>query len=145
FFPRSRVHRDILFPYTTLFRSSLKFHTPTYSIIVVSLVALSALILSVEAVSSIISFGALTAFTLVHLSVIGHFYIKQNRRSIKGVILYLVIPLIGTGLCLWLWTSLSKLTFTVGISWLVIGIIYLTVLTKGFKEKPPELSDSEAV
>ena len=137
--------RDSIFPKKVFGHISLKYNTPTFSIIAVSIVALSALLFSVEVVSSFISFGALTAFTLVHLSVISHFYIKHKRRSIKGSIFYLVIPLIGTGLCIWLWTSLSKLTFEVGVSWLVIGIIYLTVLTKGFKEKPPELSDSEAV
>lgn len=120
-----------------------KYRTPLYSTIIVSIVALSALLFSLETVSSFISFGALAAFTFVHVSVFAHYYIRNQRRSPKETFLYLVLPLIGVILCIWLWTSLSKFAFMLGIGWVVIGLIYLAIMTKMFRESPPELTFDE--
>lgn len=132
--------RDSVLPKKVFSYISPKYHTPVLSTLVVSVAALAALIFSLETVSSFISFGALAAFTLVHLSVISHYFIRGQNRSIKDSILYLVTPSIGIVLCLWLWTSLSQHAFMLGMSWIVIGTLYLAYLTKMFKEKPPVLS-----
>lgn len=135
--------RDTILPKKIFGYLSPRFRTPVLSTIVVSIVALSALFFSLEAVSSFISFGALAAFTFVHISVFAHYYIKSQQRSLKGFILYAIIPFIGVVLCLWLWTSLSKFAFILGISWMVVGFIYLTFLTNMFRKRPPELSFSD--
>lgn len=132
--------RDSVLPKKVFSYISPKYHTPVLSTLVVSVAALAALIFSLETVSSFISFGALAAFTLVHLSVISHYFIRGQNRSIKDSIFYLVTPSIGIVLCLWLWTSLSQHAFMLGMSWIVIGTLYLAYLTKMFKEKPPVLS-----
>src|SRR5690606_5379651 len=124
---------------------SPKFRTPVYSTVIVSLLALSSLVFSLDTVASFISFGALAAFTIVHISVIAHYFFKNKQRSTKDSFLYLVIPMIGIILCVWLWTSLSRDAFILGISWFVIGALYLAYLTKMFKKKPPELSFDENV
>lgn len=137
--------RDSILPKKVFGYIYPKYRTPLYSTIIVSFVALTALVFSLETVSSFISFGALAAFTFVHISVFAHYYIRNGRRSPKETFLYLVLPLIGVILCIWLWTSLSKFAFTLGISWIVIGFIYLAVLTKMFREKPPELSFEHSI
>src|SRR5699024_11975013 len=53
--------RDRIFPKKLFGHISLKYHTPTHSIIVVSVVALSAFLFRVEVVSSFIRFAALSA------------------------------------------------------------------------------------
>lgn len=116
-----------------------KYRTPVFSTIIVSIAALSAMIFSLETVSSFISFGALAAFTFVHISVFAHYYVRNKRRSLKDSILYLVLPFIGVILCIWLWTSLSKQAFMLGLSWIAIGFVYLAYLTKMFTKRPPEL------
>lgn len=136
--------RDTILPKKVFGQLNPKYRTPVYSTIIVSAFALTAMIFSLETVSSFISFGALGAFTMVHLSVIGYYFVKQRQRSPKDSILYLVIPAIGIILCIWLWTSLSMLALTLGISWIVIGFLYLVYLTKAFKQSPPELSFEEA-
>jgi len=137
--------RDTILPKKVFGYISPKYRTPVYSIVIVSLLALSSLVFSLETVASFISFGALAAFTIVHISVITHYFIKNKKRSMKDSILYLVIPLIGVVLCVWLWTSLSQQAFMLGISWFIIGAVYLAFLTKMFREKPPELSFDEKV
>lgn len=40
--------------------------------------------------------------------------------------------------------SLAHLAILLGLTWLVIGVIYLTVLTSGFRRQPPEMDFNEA-
>ncbi|MFD1705987.1 APC family permease [Siminovitchia sediminis] len=135
--------RDTILPKKIFGYISPKYRTPLYSTVIVSFLALSSLVFSLDTVASFISFGALAAFTIVHISVISHYFVKHKRRSLKESILYLVIPFIGIVLCLWLWTSLSRDAFILGIGWFIIGVVYLAYLTKMFKNKPPELNFDE--
>ncbi|MNN97057.1 hypothetical protein D3C81_2161490 [compost metagenome] len=50
------------------------------------------------------------------------------------------MPLVGLGLTLWLWTSLSALTLVIGLCWFALGLAYLAVLTAGFR-RPVRLMD----
>ncbi|RYV03298.1 Putrescine importer PuuP [Shewanella sp. OPT22] len=112
-----------------------KYGTPTFAILLVSFVSLSALSLSLELASSIISFGALVAFSFVNLSVIKHFYIdNQQRQLIKNGI----VPFIGFLMTLWLWTQLSGQAFEVGLLWCMFGVVYLLALTKWFSVRAPK-------
>ncbi|OIH83539.1 Putrescine importer PuuP [Arthrobacter sp. UCD-GKA] len=116
-----------------------KFRTPVYSTLAVGAIGLLALVIDLTLASSLISFGALSAFTLVNIAVIKHYYIDQKRRSGLDAVRYLAAPAIGVILCLWLWSSLSMSAFVVGFTWLAIGMVYLAVLTRGFRKAPPEL------
>ncbi|GBU09255.1 putrescine importer [Gammaproteobacteria bacterium] len=120
-----------------------QYRTPVLSIIFVSIASLSALFISLSMVVSMISFGALTAFTFVNLSVIKYFIINQKQRSRAALLRYLVMPTIGVILTLWLWSSLHQSALLIGLSWLLIGLAYLLVLTRGFSLKPPAISDAE--
>jgi putrescine importer len=77
-----------------------------------------------------VSFGALTAFTFVNLSVIFHYYIKLKKRSPKETFMYLIFPLIGAGFIGWLLTLLNKETLVIGMSWVAVGFIYLMIKSK---------------
>ena len=120
-----------------------RFKTPTFAILIVSFISLTALFAGLEAVSAMISFGALVAFSVVNLSVIKYYYVAHNHRSGSGVLNYLVLPLIGFGLTVWLWTSLSGLSLTIGLAWIAVGFGYLIYVTGGFKRKAPMLDLSE--
>jgi amino acid transporter len=77
-----------------------------------------------------VSFGALTAFTFVNVSVIAHFYIKLKKRSFTETILYLIFPLIGAAFIGWLLTLLNKDTLLIGVAWLTVGFLYLFVKSR---------------
>ncbi len=121
-----------------------KFKTPVRATMFISVIGLVSLFIDMNAAASLINFGALTAFSLVNLSVIKHFFIDQKRRAGFDFVRFLVLPLIGFALSAWLWTSLDGMAMTVGLIWLGLGLAYLVWLTRGFRRQPPELELNNA-
>ncbi|SDJ03262.1 APC family permease [Alteribacillus bidgolensis] len=121
-----------------------KYKTPVNNIILISCLSLSALFLSLTLVASFINFGAFFAFTFVNISVIVLFFRNKTDRSLKGIALYVVIPLIGALLDLWLLVNLDKYSLMLGIIWFVLGFIYLLFLTKGFRNRLPVIQYKES-
>ncbi|TQM46202.1 APC family permease [Pseudonocardia cypriaca] len=138
--------RDGALPAQIFGRLHQRFHTPAPATAVVGLLSCIALVISLELASSMISFGALVAFSLVNLSVVKHYVIDEGHRTPANLVAYAVVPGIGVLLTLWLWTSLSGTTFVVGLAWIAAGFVYLLALTRVFTQRPPELrmSDAEA-
>ena len=121
-----------------------RFTTPWLSVLIVGVVGLiGALLLPLDVAASVISFGALVAFSFVNLAVIKHYLIDQHERGTRAVLAHLVAPLIGFALTVWLWTSLSLTTFIAGGIWVLIGVVLLAILTSGFRRKPPAMDFSE--
>ena len=56
-----------------------RFTTPTYAILVVSVISLGAIWFHLETLASIVSFGALVAFSAVNLTVIKHYFVDAGR------------------------------------------------------------------
>ncbi|MFJ3958873.1 APC family permease [Arthrobacter sp. NPDC090010] len=117
-----------------------RFGTPVLAAVAVSAVSLLALVLTLDIAATMISFGALFAFSMVNLSVVKHFFWDGKRRGALDVVNYVLLPLIGFALTIWLWTSLAPTSFTVGLCWMAVGIVFLAVRTKGFRKAPPKLS-----
>ncbi|MET3291521.1 UNVERIFIED_CONTAM: putrescine importer [Brevibacillus sp. OAP136] len=120
-----------------------KFKTPVNNILLISIFSLLALFLSLDLVASFINFGAFLAYTSVNIAVIVHYFIKKKERSFKGTVLYLIVPTIGAALDIFLLLNLDVNSKILGVSWFIIGFIYLLVLTRGFKKRPPELKIEE--
>ncbi|WP_085610891.1 MULTISPECIES: APC family permease [unclassified Pseudomonas] len=121
-----------------------RFGTPVNSILLCAVVALLALKLDVTTSTSFINFGAFLAFSLVNLSVIFHYWIGGDKKGLRELVLFLVFPFIGLLADLWLMVSLDHLAVYLGLSWLAIGVLYLAVLTGGFRRQPPEMDFQEA-
>ena len=128
--------RDGRLPRSFFGRLSERFKTPRNAIVLIAVIALLALVLDLEIVISVISFGALAAFSMVNLTVIKHFIIDERRRGARAIMQYLVLPVIGFALTIWLWLSLSGQALLIGAIWVGIGVVYLAVLTKGFRSMP---------
>ena len=122
---------------------SARFLTPMAAVLVVGFLSLGVLAIDLGTLASLISFGALVAFTAVNLAVIKHYWVDQHQRAGAATLHYLVLPTIGVLLVIWLWTSLSSQAITIGLVWLAIGATYLAVLTSGFRRQPPALSLEE--
>ncbi|EJM28966.1 MULTISPECIES: APC family permease [Pseudomonas] len=120
-----------------------RFGTPVNSILLCAVVALLALKLDVTTSTSFINFGAFLAFSLVNLSVIFHYWIGGEKKGLRELILFLIFPFIGLAADLWLMVSLDHLAVYLGLSWLAIGVVYLAVLTGGFRRQPPEMDFQE--
>lgn len=135
--------RDGVLPRSFFGRLNERFRTPVLSILAVSAVSLIALVIDLGVLSEMISFGALVAFSAVNLSVIKHYFMDEKKRQGAHVLTYLVVPVIGFALTIWLWTSLSPRTLVIGLIWLAVGFVYLLVLTRGFQRKTPMLDLKE--
>ena len=73
--------RDNVFPEKFFGYIHLKWRTPALNVLMVGLVALSALSFDLVTATALINFGALVAFTFVNLSVISHFFIREGRNK----------------------------------------------------------------
>ncbi|MEV1131245.1 APC family permease [Agromyces sp. NPDC049794] len=123
---------------------SARFHSPVVNIAIIGIVGLIALFLDVATSTSFINFGAFTAFTLVNVAVIVY-YVKRRREGTRlNVVLYVVVPVIGAVVTAYLLTQLDINAILLGSSWLVLGVIVLAVVTKGFRRLPPELTMEDA-
>ncbi|MFJ2486046.1 APC family permease [Pseudomonas sp. NPDC087639] len=136
--------RDGVLPKSFFGTLHARFGTPVNSILLCAVVALLALKLDVTTSTSFINFGAFLAFSLVNLSVIFHYWIGGEKKGLRELVLFLVFPLIGLVADLWLMVSLDHLAVWLGLSWLAIGVVYLAVLTGGFRRQPPEMDFQEA-
>jgi putrescine importer len=132
--------RDGIMPRKVFGHVSAKFSTPTFAILVVSVISLAAIWIKLDFLASIVSFGALVAFSAVNLTVIKHYFVDEGEHN---VLTNLFLPAIGFLLTAWLWTSLSALTLEVGLIWLALGLAWLLVVTRGFQRPTPVLALEE--
>ena len=80
-----------------------------------------------DELTSIINFGALSGFLLLHVSVIALFWFKA--RSGRWIV-HLLVPVAGIIVVLAVLSGMSSLAMILGVSWLAVGLAYGTVLTK---------------
>ncbi|ASN06227.1 APC family permease [Virgibacillus necropolis] len=118
---------------------------PVLNILLIGVLACSAIFLDLAKAASLINFGAFVAFTFVNLSVIIFFlrHKKQKKFTVKSIVGSIIIPLIGFGFNLYLWFKLDIDAKIVGFIWTTIGLGYLLYLTKFFKVRPPQFDDSK--
>ena len=114
-----------------------KFHTPSRNVLIYGAISLVSILFigNLTSLSNVASFGCLLSFAATNISVFIFFWIKRKCRGVKAAVIYIIIPLFGAALDIFLWAQLDNLARIIGVSWLVIGIIALAIGTKGFKEK----------
>jgi amino acid transporter len=130
--------RDNVLPRRLFGWVSERFHTPVFNIALAGIIGLTAIFLDVATSTSFINVGAFTAFTLVNLSVIGYFL--RHRGDRLSPWRYILLPVIGAIIDIYLLTQLDSKALILGLSWLGIGIVYLLVLTRGLTREPPEMT-----
>ena len=137
--------RDGLLP-KPLARVWKKRGTPVVATTTVTVLTLCGIFLPIAEVINVISFGALTAFTIVNLAVLRTFAFRRDHAvtDFRSALRYLVFPIIGTLATAWLWTSLSLNTLVVGLIWLAAGVVILAIVTRGFTRRTPKMDFSEA-
>jgi len=120
-----------------------RYSTPTRSIYLMGAISLiGAMAVRFQLAAELLNFGAFVGFILVNLSVVRHYYIRLGER--RGVCLFtnLLFPLAGALVCSYVWMSLTGKAKLVGFGWLLAGVLYLAVLTRGFRVAPKKLEFS---
>ena len=112
-----------------------RFSTPTRSIWLMGAISLvGALLVRFQLAVELVNFGAFVGFILVNLSVIRHYFGRLRLRRGVAMLTNLIFPAIGALVCLYIWMSLTSKAKLVGFGWLGLGLLYLFVLTRGFRE-----------
>ncbi|VWB66752.1 APC family permease [Burkholderia metallica] len=132
--------RDRVLPECVFGHLHARLRTPVRATLAVGVVSLSALFITLDLASTMISFGALVAFAIVNLCVMRSYLGRPEHRRFAGWITFGAMPAIGFAMNVWLWSGLSRQTFYVGIGWLVLGLCQLVWLTRGFTRPAPTLS-----
>jgi amino acid transporter len=133
--------RDNILPKAFFGKISPRFQTPVNNIVLTTIVAMTALFYqdNLMGAASLISFGAIVGFFMVNLSVVFHYYIRNKQRGGKNTLKYLIMPIIGMLTLIVVFVNIENTAKTLGSVWLLIGLIYLAIKTKGFRTLPPEM------
>jgi len=104
-----------------------KVGTPMYAVLTIGLISLMAIVLDLATVVSMVSFGALIAFTAVNFSVFMKFYVKDGQRhGLKHIFLNAVLPWLSVLVMMGLWFNLERVALICGCVWLALGVLLFT-------------------
>lgn len=120
-----------------------KYQTPWLASFFIGGIALLLTFLGVERLTTLVNFGALTAFIVLNFAVFWYFFVKGGHRDAKGIVRYLICPWCGIFILGFIFTGFMPFTMIVGFSWLAIGIVVGAIKSKGFKEVPEAFRNLE--
>ncbi|MGN8277540.1 APC family permease [Pseudomonas sp. SMN5] len=113
-----------------LARVHAKHNTPYLSIYLVALLSLLICYLFIDAVdtlTSLVNFGALSGFMLLHITVINHYWRRQRSGQL---IRHLVCPLVGFAIVAAILYNMGVDAQKLGLIWIAAGLVYLFALNK---------------
>jgi amino acid transporter len=105
-----------------------KHGTPYVGMAATSVISVSVSLLmrnQMDELVSIVNFGALSGFLLLHVSVIAQFWVRG--RSGRWIV-HLLIPVAGIIVVLAVLSGMSPLAMALGTAWLIAGIVWGVVL-----------------
>ena len=112
----------------------------------VGIINLAAIAFTLDQIVDYINYGALIAFTFVNVSVIAWFAVRGGRRHTpRDIFNYIVMPAIGMALTGLLWVNLDDHALVVGLIWTGLGLLYLIVLTRGFRRPIVSFDENQPV
>jgi amino acid transporter len=112
----ARVHPKHNTPYLSI-----------YLVAVLSLIICYLFINSVDTLTSLVNFGALSGFMLLHLTVINYYWRRQKSGQ---VVRHLICPVIGFIIVAAIIYNMGVDAQKLGLIWIVLGLVYLFFLNK---------------
>ena len=79
----------------------------------------------ISLLSTLVNFGALSAFLLLHVSVVVHYVVRQKSRNWW---LHLAVPVIGFAILVYVVINAQVAAQTLGFVWFGIGLVLLVFL-----------------
>ena len=122
--------RDHQLPNKVFGHVSKKYKVPDYNIVFIGIVSLLSIWISLDVGSTMINFGALLGFTMVNVSVFAHYWVREKNRGPAAVIKFIILPLCGICVCMYLWANLGFWALVIGFIWLAIGVVVLVINKK---------------
>jgi len=103
---------------------------PMNNVLLIGAIALAgAFVLSYERGVELLNFGAFIAFMGVNAAA----FVRYFLRAVEKRWTNLVFPLLGFSICFFIWLNLSRPAKIGGGVWILVGIIYGAVKTRGFQ------------
>ncbi|MEV0370403.1 APC family permease [Streptomyces sp. NPDC050636] len=90
-----------------------------------------------DQLSSIVNVGALTAFGLLHASVIGWFRIRGHAES-PNLLAHVIVPLLGLAVVVAVIVAASPTAQVIGAVWLVVGLAVLALQYRARRAGTPD-------
>ncbi len=116
--------------------------TPTYNIIIIGALSLGrghsadSIGNAYEHAGELLNFGAFLAFMGVNLATFWQFAVIAQPGYRKNWLKDAILPLVGFVFCALIWWNLNGLAKTVGGIWFAVGLIYVGIKTRGFRQAP---------
>ncbi len=89
-----------------------------------------AFVLSYQLAAELLNFGAFIAFMGVNLAAFVRYWVRAKEKKLR----FFLPPLLGFAICLYIWLSLRRPAKVAGACWVVFGIIYGAIRTRGFQK-----------
>jgi putrescine importer len=107
-----------------------KNHIPRNNVIFVGAIALAgAFLISYERGAELLNFGALFAFMGVNAAAFVRYFLRSHEKPWTD----LVFPVLGFGICFFIWRNLEHNAILLGAVWMAVGIAYGAAKTRGFR------------
>jgi putrescine importer len=116
---------------------------PAGNVLLIGVLASSAVFLDLYQAASLINFGAFVAFAFVNLAVIFTYVRFLRGREGAGRFGYVVLPAVGVAANVWLWFSLETSAKLLGLAWVALGLGFLLWRTRLFRAPAPALAGPE--
>jgi amino acid transporter len=95
----------------------------------------------ISLLSSLVNFGALTAFLVLHVAVFWHFMVRNHSRDVWA---HLIMPLIGFAILAYVVINANVAAQRLGFVWLGVGVLILIGLyVSGRRPDLSALNDAE--
>ena len=105
-----------------------KYRTPYVGMLTAAAISLAVALAMrnlVDTLASVVNFGALSGFLLLHISVLAKFAYGERSRN---WLMHWFVPLTGIAVVLAVFTGMSRLAMELGIGWLIVGGVYGMIL-----------------
>jgi amino acid transporter len=107
-----------------------KYSTPHLSIYLVAILSVMICYLFIDAIdtlTSLVNFGALSGFIILHITVINYHWRKQKSGKVLSHLISPILGFIITGAIMY---NMGLTAQKLGFIWIAIGLIYLCILNR---------------
>jgi amino acid transporter len=112
-----------------------RYNTPYVGMLVTAAISLGVALAMknrLDDLASIVNFGALSGFLLLHVSVLRRFALRQRSRHFVA---HWIVPIGGIVVVLAVFSGMSAPAMKVGVGWLIAGLAYGLVLKAKHREE----------
>ncbi len=137
--------RDNVLPKRPFAYLDPKRNNPSINIWMIGILAyFGSVSLSYELAGELLNFGAFLSFMGVNLAAVVQLYFVGEPKHQRRLLTDAILPGLGFLFCLWIWWNLALPAKVVGGFWILGGIVFAAIKTKGFRRQPVMVDFSDA-